>query len=67
MKEYGRTWCWGKDGEYMIDACIHWSKWALPLVVNWWYFEDALYNKYYSVDVSFLCFHFGIEIWRLNK
>ena len=64
MKNYGHTWQWGKDPEYTIDVCTHWDKWALPLSISWRFFEDALYNKCHSIDISFLCFHFGIEMWR---
>ena len=64
MKNYGHTWQWGENPEYTIDVCTHWSNWALLLEIGWLYYNDAVGNKNYGIDITFLCFHFGIDIWR---
>lgn len=67
MKNYGYTWGWNKNPEYTINVCTHWNRWALPFVITWHYFNDARENKCYSFDITILCFHFDIEVWRFCK
>lgn len=66
MKNYGHTWQWGKNPEYIIDVGTRWNWWALPLSIGWSRFEIQ-YDRCFSIAIRFLCFKFSIDIWRWNK
>jgi len=67
MKNYGKTIQWGDNSEYTINICTHWSCWGLPFIIDWHYFNDAIENRCYNLDIHFLCFILSIEIWRWKE
>lgn len=59
---------WGKNPEYTISVCSNFNWYsgelALPIKLAWWYSSDMRDNKNYDIAITFLCFRFGLEIWR---
>ena len=62
---------WGNNPEYTITICHNWAwhsgELALPIKLSWWNSVDAKDNKCNEIAITFLCFRFGLEIWRWNK
>jgi hypothetical protein len=62
---------WGKNPEYSISICSNHNWWsgelALPVKLSWWNVTDAVGNKNNDIAITFLCFRFGLEIWRWKK
>lgn len=67
MKNFGHTWQWGDNPEYTIDVCIHWDRWALPLMFDWLNFYDVEDYKCFNLNIYFLCFSFHLDFWRWKK
>jgi len=61
----------GDNPEYSISICsLHnWysGELALPIKLSWWNVTDAAGYKATDIAITFLCFRFGLEIWRWKK
>lgn len=62
---------WGTYPRYTISICSN-HNWysgelALPIKLAWWNSTDVLGNKHNDISITFLCFRFGLEIWRWKK
>jgi len=59
---------WGKNPEYTFSICSnhHWysGELALPIKLSWWNSIDTKGNKCNNISITFLCFYFGLEVWR---
>jgi len=57
----------GKNPEFTFLACINARWWygsiALPFGLSWWYCADSEVGKNYEITMTFLCFHFSLEVW----
>lgn len=62
---------WGKNPEYTFSTCInyvwHGGEIALPFKITWWHYIDAVGHRNVEISLTFLCFRFGLEIWRWKK
>lgn len=61
----------GDNPEYTITICHNWTRYcgelALPFKLSWWNSIDAMDNKCNEMSITFLCFRFGLEIWKWQK
>lgn len=61
----------GKNPEFTFSICsLHnWysGELALPFKLSWWNSVDTNGYGCYDIAITFLCFRFGLEIWRWEK
>lgn len=61
----------GKNPEYTFTMCLTANTYngtlGLPLSISWWNNVDSVDNRNVAVAVTFLCFHFGVDIWKWKK
>lgn len=61
----------GKNPEYTITICHNWTwhsgELALPFKLSWWNSIGVMGSKNNEISITFLCFRFGLEIWRWKK
>lgn len=63
---------WGNNPEYTFTICSNHAWWysgelALPFKLSWWNVVDVKGSKCNDISITFLCFRFGLEIWRWKK
>jgi len=62
-----------KNWEVSFSLCHQlgtYGNFALPFHVSWWYSNDVLGafgNRNFEISVYFLCFRFGVDIWKWRK
>lgn len=61
----------GDNPEYTLSACINFAWYsgelALPFKLSWWNSITADGCKCNDIAITFLCFRFGLEIWRYSR
>jgi len=64
-------WQIGKNPEFTISAWFDIACWsgdiAIPFNVTWWNVKTADGHKNIDISVHFLCFGFGLDIWKWGE